>query len=107
MQFDELENCTFEPTIGALLGDSANPTSADLPKAGDYFEKMGVNFEKSNPELFKWGKLKKAKAFLRRGDTVECLSTLQEGFNLLKLFQHFKPKEYSIWKKGTEEIEEI
>lgn len=69
-----------------------------LPHPGKFHEDMGENFEKSDPAIFKAGKLKKAKILLKQGKIDDCLSTLIQGFNLLKVFQHFKPDMYKVWQ---------
>jgi len=35
----------------------------------------------------------------------EAFKCLAEAFDLFKIFQHFMPKEYKIWKDGKEEID--
>jgi hypothetical protein len=57
MQFSELENCKFEPQCGSLANDREKEAVA-----GEYFDKFGENFKTKNPELFKYGKMKQARA---------------------------------------------
>ena len=57
-----------------------------------YNEKLGVNFEKSHPEVFKSGKLKKAKLFSREGKFELALNTLAEGFNIESLNKFYNVK---------------
>lgn len=63
MMQSEIENCTFEPNSGSLDPRNYNHPAYKDGEAnpGQYFEKMGDNFCKSNPDLYKSGKLKKAK----------------------------------------------
>jgi len=56
-----------------------------------------MNFKTSDPAIFKQGKLKKAKIHLRQGNVDECIATLIEGFNLIKVYSHNKPGEYKIF----------
>jgi len=51
MTFAEIENCKFEPETGTLKEDPLNETESLVP--GDYFERMGTNFQRANPNLFK------------------------------------------------------
>jgi hypothetical protein len=50
-----------------------------------YFKKHGDNFTKTHPEVFKSGKLKKARLEAKEGLYEKALSTLGEGFNLTSL----------------------
>jgi len=52
---------------------------------------MGPNFCKSDPALFKKGKLKKANIYLKSGDDEMCLNVMCEGFDLNRVFQHYRP----------------
>lgn len=56
-----------------------------------YVEKHGPNLQKSHPEVYKAGKLKKAKHLLKDGDYAKALTTLGEGFNILSLRRKFDP----------------
>lgn len=114
MKQDEIENCTFEPNT-FRLAFHLNKTQANrmfitthdpefidcragndpqdkrarngmLPAPGKFHTEMGENFEKSDPAIFKAGKLKKAKILLKQGKTDDCISTLIQGFDLLKVF---------------------
>ena len=104
MKVSEYENCTFEPEVGALnrhwakaIALSKEPRLKQESVPGEFFERMGENFCKSNPAIYKQGKLKKALTFFKNGDTELCLNIMCEGFDLTKVFQHYKPKEYKIW----------
>jgi len=67
----ELENCTFEPEAGTLsknMKDTlrANPNLGNSeivkePEPDAFFLKLGKNFERSHPEVYKAGVLKRAK----------------------------------------------
>ena len=56
-----------------------------------YFEKHGENFIKTHPEVFKAGKLKKAKLFAKDGEYEKALTTLSEGFNIVSLQRRYDP----------------
>mmetsp|Transcript_33677 Transcript_33677/g.52022 ORF Transcript_33677/g.52022 Transcript_33677/m.52022 type:complete len:124 (-) Transcript_33677:2378-2749(-) len=84
MKFSELENCKFEPETGTLKENPSNPDEAPVP--GDYFKRMGTNFQNSNPGLYKQGKLKKAKIYLKADDKDEAFKCLAEAFDLHKIF---------------------
>ena len=58
---------------------------------------MGPNFCKSDPALYKKGKLKKANIYLKSGDDEMCLNVMCEGFDLNRVFQHYRPWEFKIW----------
>lgn len=75
MMVSEQENCTFEPEAGALnrnwktvMNFSKEPRLKQDSIPGEFFERMGENFCKSNPAIYKQGKLKKAITQLRNGD---------------------------------------
>jgi hypothetical protein len=53
-------------------------------EAGEYFEKFGVNFKNKNPELYKYGKMKIARAWIRTGmkTYAEVLKCLGDAINL-------------------------
>jgi hypothetical protein len=71
---------------------------------------MGADFSKSDPTIYKFGKIRKAKTKLRQGDIDTCISTLCDGFDLTQVYMKFRPKEWRIWydnKKILEEEERI
>lgn len=68
MTFEEIENCTFEPEAGCLnkhwqkatrLINDERLRKEAVP--GEYFDRLGDNFCKAEPAIYKRGKLKKAK----------------------------------------------
>lgn len=65
---------------------------------GEFFDRLGDNFCKAEPAIYKRGKLKKAKLHWRQGDPERCFATLCEGFNLGQLYQHHEPAKYKVWK---------
>lgn len=103
MKQDEVDNCTFEPNAYRLVQNMTShqekfiDENEKVPQPGTFFDSLGTNFEKSDPAIFKQGKLKKAKIHLRQGAVDECIATLIEGFNLIKVYQHNKPDEYKIF----------
>lgn len=50
-----------------------------------FVNKHGTNFTKSHPEVFKLGKLKKAKLQAKEGEYEKAMNTLAEGFNINSL----------------------
>jgi hypothetical protein len=105
MKAEEAETCKFEPNVGTLARNPKTEEEKTVP--GGFFEKLGDNFMKSNPQLFKKGKLKKARLELKRGNEEDSFKCLVEGFDLLKVFQHFLPQEYKVWKEGKKAQEEL
>ena len=60
MKVSEQENCTFEPEVGALnrhwakaISQSKEPRLKQESIPGEFFERMGENFCKSNPAIYK------------------------------------------------------
>jgi hypothetical protein len=97
MQFSEIENCKFEPQCGSLASDKEKEAVA-----GEYFEKFGPNFQTKNPELYKYGKMKIARAWIRTGmrTYTEVLKCLGDAINLNDILQFFRPDDYKIYKDG-------
>ena len=92
-------NCTFEPATASLKPQSAK--NVEIAKIintesdhRSYVEKHGSNFTKTHPEVFKAGKLKKAKLFVKDGDFEKAMSTLGEGFNLDSLQRRYNNVKY-------------
>lgn len=96
MTQSEQDNCKFEPSTASLKPQILkNPEIAKIINAESdhttYFKKHGDNFTKTHPEVFKSGKLKKAKLEAKDGLYEKALSTLGEGFNLTSLQARFDP----------------
>ena len=114
MQYSEVENCTFEPEAGSLHPNWRNIAKISKEQRfradtvpGEYFNRMGDNFCKSNPALYKKGKFKKAMTNWRSGKYQEVLNILCEGFDLTKLFMHYRAHQFKIWNDfRTEEKKE-
>jgi hypothetical protein len=60
MKVSELENCTFEPNAGALnvnwkhvVQNTKEPRLKQESIPGEFFDRMGENFCKSNPQIYK------------------------------------------------------
>jgi hypothetical protein len=98
----EKENCVFEPeagsmslTIGWALHANKNFKEEDLIVEADseeFVKKLGVNFEKSNPEVYKIGVLKRAKLMAKEGKFDNALKRLYDGFNVESIKKHLDPK---------------
>ena len=103
MQFSELENCKFEPECGSLANDKEKEA-----QAGEYFEKFGNNFQAKNPELFKYGKMKQARAQIRTGTKTytEVLKTLGDAMNLNDILQYYRPDDYKVYTEGKKILNE-
>jgi hypothetical protein len=68
MTFEEIENCTFEPEAGCLNRNWAKATRMINDERmrkpavpGEFFARLGDNFCKAEPAIYKRGKMKKAK----------------------------------------------
>ena len=98
----EKENCVFEPEAGSMsrtidLALEANP---NLRKDGfldeadpeEFVKKLGQNFEKSHPEVYKLGVLKRAKLMAKEGKFDAALNRLYEGFNVESIKKRYDPK---------------
>lgn len=98
MTFDEVENCTFEPDCG-----TQNPNSKYQPKnegSNDdksFFERLGDNLMLRHPRIYKYGIMKRAKNQYQNGEIDQSLSTLFNGFNVMKLFANFENKDHKAW----------
>jgi hypothetical protein len=87
MTFEEIENCTFEPNCGTQNplnkeGYDIDPGRENEPS---FFDKMGDNFIKSNPKIYKKGILKKSALKLKEGSWDDSFNTLFLAFNVEKL----------------------
>jgi len=97
----EKENCTFEPEAGSMsktidLALRANQNirkDAYLEEADPeaYIQKLGKNFEKYHPEVYKAGVLKRALLRFKEGKFDEALNILDEGFNIESIKKRFDP----------------
>lgn len=105
MTFSELENCTFEPEAGCLnrhwqkaMASNNDERMRIEAVPGEFFGRLGENFSKAEPAIYKRGKMKKATLYWRQGDVERCFNTLCEGFNLCQLYQYHEPAKYKAWK---------
>jgi len=108
MTQSEQDNCKFEPATASLKPQMLkNPEIQKIVNAESdhttYFKKHGDNFTKTHPEVFKSGKLKKAKLEAKDGLYEKALSTLSEGFNLTSLQARFDPT-YLTKKKFIKDL---
>jgi len=85
-------NCTFEPNAASLKPKvkyngktvmEVEKINAAVVDHNSYSEKMGPDFIKAHPEVFKAGKLKKANFHFRNGDFERSMNALGEGFNIV------------------------
>ena len=108
---DEQENCTFEPKVARLTHQLKDKNiKAIVDKVYDkevnhktLVEDLGTNIAKKHPEIFKQGKLKKAKLLFQRSDYEGAMSTLLEGFKIKSLRNRFAPKVSEV-KKQTKKV---
>ena len=97
----EQANCTFEPEAGSMsrtidIALKANPNlrKDGLIDEGDpegFVKKLGSNFEKSHPEVYKAGVLKRALLMFKEGKFEDALKRLYDGFNVESIKKHFDP----------------
>lgn len=97
----EQENCTFEPEAGSMsrtidLALKANPNLRkdgllDEPDPEAYIKKLGSNFEKSHPEVYKAGVLKRAQLMYKQGRFEDALKRLYDGFNVDSIKKRYDP----------------
>lgn len=97
----EQENCTFEPEAGSMSKtiDIAMRANPNLRKDGLideadpelFVKKLGQNFEKSHPEVYKAGVLKRAKLMYKEGRFDDALKRLYDGFNVESIKKHYDP----------------
>jgi hypothetical protein len=97
----EKENCVFEPEAGSMsrtidLALKANPNLKkdgllDEPDPEEFVKKLGNNFEKSHPEVYKLGVLKRAKLMAKEGKFDDALKRLYEGFNVESIKKRYDP----------------
>jgi hypothetical protein len=74
---------------------------------GEFFDRLGENFCKAEPAIYKRGKLKKAALFWRRGDVERCFGTLCEGFDLCQLYQQREAEKHKVWKDFRDHEEKM
>jgi hypothetical protein len=98
----EKANCFFEPEAGSMsrtidLALKANPNLRkdgllDEPDPEEFVKKLGQNFEKSHPEVYKQGVLKRAKLMAKEGKFDDALKRLYDGFNVESIKKRYDPK---------------
>jgi len=101
MMHSEQENSTFEPEAGSMsktidIALRANPNLRkdglfDEPDPEAYVKKLGNNFEKSHPEVYKVGVLKRAKLMYKEGKYDDALKRLYDGFNVESIKKRYDP----------------
>lgn len=102
MTNNEMENCTFEPEAGSMsmtieVALKANPNlrkdgHLEEPNPEAFVKKLGLNFEKSHPEVFKAGVLKRAQLMYKEGKFDDALKRLYDGFNVDSIRKRYDPK---------------
>lgn len=97
MQFSEVENCTFEPEISAPPPGANMNEEADRGVPGAFVKRMGTDFSRSDPSIYKFGKIRRAKTILRAGGVEDCIKKLCEGFDLCLVYMKYRPAEYKLW----------
>ena len=101
MLHSDQENCTFEPeagsmsrTIAVALGANPNLKKDGLLDDADpeqFVKKLGSNFEKSHPEVYKEGVLNRAQLMAKEGKFEDALKRLYDGFNVESIKKRFDP----------------
>jgi len=99
MTNSETMNCTFEPLTGSLnphnkfarkrMDAAAYDNLVKEPTADQFVEKLGDNFKKLHPEVFKLGVLKRAEAKYKAGEFDKSMNILETGFNIVSLKKRF------------------
>ena len=87
MTNEEIDNCQFIPKI-------SNPGEIGTDKPFDVNEKFGENFSKSDPTIWKQGKLKKAWREYNEGRFMQAQNTLEIAFNIASLKNYFDANYY-------------
>ena len=90
MSNDDQINCRFEPMTGSLNPHFWNKSNGPIPEhvkdTADtekaFCDKMGINFIKSAPEIYKKGVLEKALRKFRGGEFQAALNELMKGFKI-------------------------
>ena len=95
------ENCTFEPEAGSMsrtidVALRANPNMKRdeimaEPDPQLFIEKLGANFHKAHPEVYKSGVLKRALLMFKDGRYEDALKRLYDGFNVESIKKRFDP----------------
>lgn len=75
------------------------------PEPDAFFLKLGKNFERSHPEVYKAGVLKRARLKYTQGKYEESMNTLAEGFNIASIRRYFDPVYREKWHKQQREKE--
>lgn len=117
MQFEEVENCTFQTAMAPVPDWYPFAKEGKIPGANEgedfnpkaYIDRMGKDFSKRHPEIFKFGKIRKARRELAsdmENGMDKCISTLCDAFDLTQVYMKFEAKKWKIWndiKKLEEE----
>lgn len=103
MTFDEAVNCTFYPRTGSNIPKKyKEQILKEYPswggemmssKAGSFDEwvqRMGDNFLKRFPTIYKYGKFNKAKFYLRKDQYLKAYKELHEAFNIVSIKKEFE-----------------
>ena len=101
MTNDDAENCTFEPNAGSqnlhmqkILDTFPEFQREEYDKEkdlNDFVKKLGDGFKNSNPEIFKGGILRAARAKFNEGRLAEAMNKLSEGFKFTSLKREYEP----------------
>jgi len=81
MTFSDVKECTFRPYV--------NHKGKKAYSLDEWVEKMGANFEKGFPMVFKMGIFRKAQIAFNRREYLDSYKLLFENFNLLKIKEYF------------------
>ena len=105
MTFDEAVNCTFYPKTGSNIpkkykeriikehpswGAGMMETKAN--SFGEWVQRLGDNFLKRYPTIYKLGKFNKAHLYLRRDQYIRAYKELAEAFNIPSIKKEFELK---------------
>ncbi len=103
MTFDEAVNCTFYPKTGSNIPKKykaqilkeypswANEMMTSKANSfNEWVQRMGDNFLKRFPLLYKYGKFNKAKFYLRKDQYIKAYKELHEAFNIPSIKKEFE-----------------
>lgn len=104
MTYDEAKNCTFYPKTGSNIPKKYKEKIVELypswgesiieSKPGSFSEwvqRMGDNFLRRFPTIYKFGKFNKARIFLRREQYVKAYKEIAEAFHIQAIKKEFEP----------------
>lgn len=103
MTLSDAENCTFYPKTGSniplkykqQIKDQYQSWAHEMleTKAGGFDEwvnRMGTDFLKRFPTIYKYGKFNRARLFLKRDLYIRAYKEIAESFNIASMKKHYE-----------------